>query len=268
MVSFPNCKINLGLHITGKRPDGYHDLETIFYPIHIKDVVEIISSDTFQFTTSGLPVNGNAGDNLCVKAYWLLKKDFPGLPMVHMWLHKHIPMGAGLGGGSADAAFTLKLLNTKFDLNLTTGQLIGYASQLGSDCPFFIFDQPCHATGRGEILEPFQLNLSGYSWVLVHPETHISTAWAFSQINPKAQQKSLREIIAQPIDRWKDELKNDFEVPVLKQYPRLKTIKEKLYEAGAVYASMTGSGSSFYGMFRSKPSQVPTALKNYDLTIL
>ena len=268
MVSFPNCKINLGLHITGKRPDGYHNLETIFYPISIKDVIEIVPSDTFQFITSGLLINGSSDENLCVKAYRLLKKDFPGLPPVKMWLHKHIPMEAGLGGGSADGAFTLKLLNEKLSLNLSTDQLIGYASQLGSDCPFFIFNTPCHATGRGEVIEPFPLDLSGYSWVIVHPEIHIKTAWAFSRINPQAQQKSLKEIIVLPMEQWKDELKNDFEDPVLSEYPQLLGIKEKLYEAGAVYVSMTGSGSSFYGLFRSKLSGIPPVLKNYNLNVL
>ncbi len=268
MLFFPNCKINLGLYVTGKRPDGFHDLQTVFYPISIKDIIEIVPSDTFQFITSGLNIKIHAEGNLCVKAYWLLKKDFPGLPPVKMWLHKHIPMGAGLGGGSADGAFTLKLINEKFDLHLTTNQLLDYASQLGSDCPFFIFNTPCHATGRGEILEPFQLDLSAFSMVLVHPEIHITSAWAFSQINPQAQQKYLKEIIAYPIEQWKDELKNDFEEPVLRRYPRLNIIKEKLYEAGAVYVSMTGSGSSFYGIFRSRVSSIPALLKGYNLTIL
>ncbi|HXB45004.1 MAG TPA: 4-(cytidine 5'-diphospho)-2-C-methyl-D-erythritol kinase [Puia sp.] len=268
MLFFPNCKINLGLYVTGKRPDGFHDLQTVFYPISIKDIIEIVPSDTFQFMTSGLSVEIPPEGNLCVKAYWLVKKDFPGLPPVKMWLHKHIPMGAGLGGGSADGAFTLKLLNEKFDLHLTTNQLLGYASELGSDCPFFVFNTPCHATGRGEILEPIHLDLSAFSLVLVHPEVHITTAWAFSQINPQAQQRNLKEIITHPIELWKDELKNDFEEPVLRRYPQLTIIKEKLYEAGAVYVSMTGSGSSFYGIFRSKVQGIAALLKDYNLTIL
>lgn len=268
MICFPNCKINLGLHITNKRPDGYHDLESVFYPIHIKDVIETIHADTFQFTVSGLPVSGTVDDNLCVKAYHLLKKDFPELPPVKMWLHKHIPMGAGLGGGSADGAFTLKLLNDKFHLNISINQLINYASQLGSDCPFFILNEPAFASGRGEILEPLSLDLSGYSFMLVHPELHIDTSWAFSQIKPKTHSKNIREIISQPISAWKDELKNDFEEPVLKKYPQLSIIKEKLYEAGALYVSMTGSGSSFYGMFISKPQNIGVLADNYHLTFL
>jgi len=268
MICFPNCKINLGLHITGKRPDGYHDLESVFYPLNIKDVIEIVPSDTFKLTVSGLSVDGNADNNLCVKAYNLLKKDFPKLPPVKMWLHKHIPMGAGLGGGSADGAFALKLLNDKFHLSISTNQLINYASQLGSDCPFFILDKPAFASARGEILESLSLDLSGYSFVLVHPEIHIATGWAFSQIKPKVHAKNIKELISQPITTWKDELKNDFEEPVLKEYPQLNIIKENLYEAGAAYASMTGSGSSFYGLFLSKPSNIAYLSDNYQLTFL
>lgn len=268
MICFPNCKINLGLHVTGKRPDGYHHLESVFYPINMKDIIEIIPSDTSQFAVSGLTVEGKADDNLCVKAYHLLKKDFPQLPPIKMWLHKHIPMGAGLGGGSADGAFTLKLLNDTFHLNISTNQLVNYASQLGSDCPFFILNKPAFASGRGEILEPLSLDLSGYSFVLVHPEIHTSTGWAFSQIKPKVHAKKIREIISQPIATWKDELKNDFEEPVLKEYPQLNIIKDKLYGAGAVFASMTGSGSSFYGMFTSKPLNTGFLPDNYQLTFL
>ncbi|HVM88524.1 MAG TPA: 4-(cytidine 5'-diphospho)-2-C-methyl-D-erythritol kinase [Puia sp.] len=250
MVSFPNCKINLGLHITGKRADGYHNLETIFYPINLKDIIEIIPSEKFQFNSSGSRVNGSPDDNLCARAYQLLQKDFPSTTQINMWLHKHIPMGAGLGGGSADGAFTLKLLNEKFQLNLSTRQLIGYASQLGSDCPFFILNKPCFATGRGEMLEPIDLDLSHYSFVLVCPHLHISTAWAFSQIKPKPAKINLKEIIKQPVGTWKDELKNDFERPVIEHYPELKEIPRKLYDAGALYTSMTGSGSAFYGIFK------------------
>jgi len=250
MVSFPNCKINLGLHITQKRADGYHDLETIFYPINLKDVIEIIPSENFSFNISGLTIEGTQNDNLCLKAYHLLKKFFPYLPPINMWLHKSIPMGAGLGGGSADGAFTLRLLNDKFHLNLSITQLLGYASQLGSDCPFFIINKPCFASGRGEILEPFELDLSDYSFVIVYPKIHISTAWAFSQIIPKHPTKYLKEVIKQPIETWQHELKNDFEEAALKKFPELKEIKENLYRAGALYVSMSGSGSAFYGIFK------------------
>ncbi|MBS1974604.1 MAG: 4-(cytidine 5'-diphospho)-2-C-methyl-D-erythritol kinase, partial [Bacteroidetes bacterium] len=184
MISFPNGKINLGLQVTGIRTDGYHQIETIFYPIGLKEIIEIIPSENFQFTVSGLQIEGTAGENLCARAYHILKNDFPSLPAIHLWLHKRIPMGAGLGGGSADGAFTLQLLNDNFQLNLSTNQLIGYASQLGSDCPFFILNKPCYATGRGELLNPIELDLSGYCFVIVYPNVHISTGWAFSQLNP------------------------------------------------------------------------------------
>jgi glutamate synthase (NADPH/NADH) large chain len=179
MVIFPNCKINLGLHITGKRPDGFHELETAFYPVRLHDILEVITSTELQFDSTGLPIPGNPDKNLCLQAYHLLKTDYPELPPVRMHLHKMIPMGAGLGGGSADGAFALRLLNEKYKLNIPTQDLIGYAAKLGSDCPFFIINQACYATGRGEILNSIQLNLSKYYFVLVNPGIHVNTKWAF-----------------------------------------------------------------------------------------
>jgi 4-diphosphocytidyl-2-C-methyl-D-erythritol kinase len=249
VVFFPNCKINLGLNIIGKRTDGYHDLQTFFYPVHLRDAIEVIEKHDFQFSASGLAINGNSNENLCVKAYDLLKKEFPRLPPVHIHLHKAIPMGAGLGGGSADGAFTLKLLNKKFKLELSQEQLVDYALQLGSDCPFFIINEPSYATGRGEILEEYRPGLSGHKIVLVHPGIHISTAWAFAQISPGKSIKLIKEIIRRPVEIWKQELKNDFEQPVFSQYPEIKKIKDDLYAAGAVYAAMSGSGSAVYGIF-------------------
>lgn len=256
MISFPNCKINLGLNIVGKRADGYHDLETVFYPLMIKDVIEVIQTTDdrrqttdVDFSSSGLTVEGNIENNLCIKAYHLLKKDFTSLPSIKMHLHKNIPIGAGLGGGSADCAFTLVLLNKKFNLNLSQRQLIHYALLLGSDCPFFIFNEPSFATSRGENLAPVTLDLSHYKFVIINPAIHISTAWAFAQITPLVPQKSIQQIINQPIETWKDELKNDFEVPVMNQYPVIKNIKTELYNAGAVYVSMSGSGSTVFGIF-------------------
>ena len=185
MVVFPNCKINIGLRILDKRPDGFHNLETIFYPIPLKDSLEIIRDTSPQqeiiFSQSGNQIDGVPADNLCIKAYRLLKKDFPQLPAIQMHLHKAIPLGAGLGGGSADAAFAIKLLNEKFQLNLSPDQLISYSLQLGSDCPFFIINKPCYATGRGEIMQPLTISLSGYQLVLVNPGIHVNTSWAFSQ---------------------------------------------------------------------------------------
>jgi 4-diphosphocytidyl-2-C-methyl-D-erythritol kinase len=269
MISFPNCKINLGLHIIGKRDDGYHDLETIFYPVRIKDAIEVIEKAPTQFSISGLEIGGEEQNNLCLKAYHLLKKDFPQLPPVHMHLHKLIPTGAGLGGGSADGAFTLKLINKKFDLALSEKQLIGYALQLGSDCPFFILDKPCFATGRGELLDQIAVDLSTYKILIVHPGIHISTAWAFSKLSgsrPRrgpGNSKSSRETIQQPISTWREELINDFEEPVFSQYPEIKKIKDELYDAGAAYSSMSGSGSSVYGIFRKEDRIIVSFPKNF-----
>lgn len=261
LISFPNCKINLGLNVIKKRQDGFHDIETVFYPLHLRDVLEIIkvnparslgpkgSEIETKFITTGLPINGAAEKNLCIKAYQRLQQDISSLPPVHIYLHKAIPIGAGLGGGSADGSFTLKLLNEKFQLKLTTEQLLDYALDLGSDCPFFILNRPCFATGRGEFLEPVELDLSAYSFMIVYPGVHINTAWAFQQLTPAVPPRPIREIIRQPISTWRDELTNDFEQAVCRQQPELSSIKSKLYQAGAIYASLSGSGSCFYGIF-------------------
>jgi 4-diphosphocytidyl-2-C-methyl-D-erythritol kinase len=252
MISFPNCKINLGLHILNKREDGFHNLETFFYPLPLHDALEIIQAEKTVFTNSGLPVPGTAEGNICLKAYHLLKKDFAELPLLKIHLHKAIPMGAGLGGGSADGAFTLKLLNQKFNLGLSTDQLIKYALKLGSDCPFFIINKPCIAAGRGEILEPLPIDLSAYKFLIVNPGIHVNTGWAFSQINPVLSEKSIKKIIVQPIETWQKELKNDFEEPVFNNHLEIKSIKDELYKEGAVYASMSGSGSTVYGIFKKE----------------
>lgn len=249
MVSFPNAKINLGLNIIRKRRDGYHDLETVFCSVDLKDALEVIQSTETNFHLSGLPVNGNHNDNLCLKAYRLLKKDFPDLPYLNIYLHKAIPMGAGLGGGSSDGAFMLYILNKKFQLNLSQEQLINYALQIGSDCPFFIINKPCFATGRGEVLTPLEVDLSAYKIVLINPGIHVSTKEAFSNLVPSIPQKSIRQIITQPISTWKNELVNDFEINVFKLFPEIKEIKAILYNSQAVYASMTGSGSTVFGIF-------------------
>lgn len=271
MVVFPNCKINIGLHVVRKRADGYHDLETIFYPLHLRDALEVVKRKTenpnstnqtssdpdisreeikpVTLHMSGLPVQGKPEDNLCIKAYHLLQQHYPQLADIDMYLHKAIPMGAGLGGGSADGAFTLQLLNEKFQLNISREKLLDFSLQLGSDCPFFIINKPCYATGRGELLQAVQLDLSAYSFLVVHPGVHINTAWAFSQLTPAPSSQSLTDIIQQPVSNWRSVLKNDFEAPVCKQHPDLQAIPQKLYEAGALYASMTGSGSCFYGIF-------------------
>jgi len=255
VIVFPNCKINLGLRILRKRSDGYHDLETIFYPLPLFDVLEIQQSSgsdsKLSFSTTGLPVESNL-NNLCARAYELLKNDLLKLPSVLMHLHKEIPVGGGLGGGSADGAFALKLMNEKFGLGLTLQQLTGYALQLGSDCPFFIINKPAYATGRGEKLEDLNLDLSGYKFIVVNPGILVKTSEAFKGIVSSAPQRSLKEIIGQPIGTWKSDLANDFEATIFVQHPEIKTIKNALYEKGALYASMSGSGSSVYGMFEKE----------------
>jgi 4-diphosphocytidyl-2-C-methyl-D-erythritol kinase len=265
MVTFPNGKINLGLNIVNKRTDGYHDIETIFYPIKLNDAIEVIKKNNIHFSVTGLAIDGDQENNLSIKAFHLLKKDFPQLPPIHLHLHKTIPLGAGLGGGSADGAFTLKLLNKKFDLGLSEKQLVEYSLQLGSDCPFFISNKPCFATGRGEMLEQIDLDLSQFKIVIVHPGVHVSTAWAFSTIKPGAPKKSIKEISKQPIETWKQELKNDFEEPVFNKYPEIKKIKDDLYTAGAIYSSMSGSGSAVYGYFEKDKPLSLSFPRNYFL---
>lgn len=252
MIVFPNSKINLGLHILQKRTDGFHDLETVFYPVPLQDALEIIQNPSpqlneIEFTTSGLKIDTT--ENICIKAYRLLKKDFPQLPFIKMHLHKVIPLGAGLGGGSSDGAFALIILNKKFNLGLSEQQLINYALKLGSDCPFFIKNKPCYATGRGEFLEELNFNLNNYKIVLVNPGIHVNTAVAFSKIKPDNSRPSLKEIIQQPIAEWKNVLRNDFDESVFNEYTEIKNIKEKLYQQGAIYSSMSGSGSTVYALF-------------------
>ena len=250
MVSLPNCKINLGLNITQKRKDGFHDIETCFLPVGLKDSLEIIPVDKFQFTNRGTQIVGDISRNLCVMAYQTLKDAFPyTVKPVQIILNKCIPMGAGLGGGSADGAFTLMMLNNYFNLKLTEQQLIEFALLLGSDCPFFIINSASIGKGRGEILERIPLSLKGYKILIVNPGIHIATKWAFEQISPCIQEKSIKDIVLQPITSWKKELINDFEEPIAKSHPEILSIKRDLYSKGAIYASMTGSGSTVFGIF-------------------
>lgn len=252
MVTFPNCKINLGLNILKKREDGYHDIETVFYPIPVYDVLEIISNkDKTQFTHSGIDT-GEDENNLCLKAYRLVKNDFPQVPEISIHLHKVIPMGAGLGGGSSDASFTLSLLNTKYNLEIHPSQLFDYALQLGSDCPFFLSGKPSFATGRGEKLTTIKIDLSAYKMVIVNPGIHINTKEVFQKVKPEIPPKRINEIIYQDVSTWKSELENDFEKIVFPMHPLLKKIKETLYGEGAEYASMSGTGSTLYGIFKKE----------------
>ncbi len=256
MVTFPNAKINLGLNILNKRTDGFHNIETLFYPVQLCDILEIIekpkSIDLPYFTNSGLCIDAPIENNLCVKAFDLLKTDF-NLPPIAMHLHKIIPFGAGLGGGSADAAFTITLLNKLFSLNLKKSVMLNYAEKLGSDCAFFIENKPALGTGKGEILEPVSIDLSAYYIYLVKLDIHISTAEAYSGISPNLPKKRILEIINLPVEAWKDLLINDFENHLFEKHKLLGKIKELLYQSGAVYAAMSGSGSTIFGLFKNEP---------------
>ncbi len=248
MVVFPPCKINLGLHVVSKRSDGYHDIETCFYPVPWTDMLEIIPSDRLAFSFSGLPISGKEEDNLCVRAYFLLKRDF-NIPRVQLHLHKFIPTGAGLGGGSSDAAATLTLLNEILSLGMGSDTLRAYASQLGSDSPFFVEPRPVLGSGKGDTLTPLSVPLKGKFLMVVSPGVHSSTAEAYRHVKARKPKMPLKEILEQPLEKWKDTLVNDFEPPVFSAYPILHSIKEKLYQRGAWYASMSGSGSSVFGLF-------------------
>ena len=252
MLIFPNAKINLGLNITEKRPDGYHNLETIFYPIPIEDALEINplhdGDGKYCLHQAGIEIAGEAENNLVVKAYKLLDELFD-LPPVDIHLFKRIPSGAGLGGGSADAAFMLKLLNETFNLGLSLDKLAEHAARLGADCAFFIRNAPTYAEGIGNIFSPVSLSLKGYQLWLVKPDIFVSTRDAFSQIKPRRPQRSLKETIQLPVEEWREYMMNDFEESVFPQFPAIGEIKEEMYRQGAVYASMSGSGSSVYGLF-------------------
>ena len=249
MVAFPHCKINLGLHVIKKRDDGYHDIETCFYPVSWTDILEVIKADQFSFSSSGTAVPGKEEDNLCIKAYKLLQHQF-NLSPVKIHLHKILPMGAGLGGGSSDAAFTLRLLNSVFDLKLSINQLQNFASQLGSDCAFFVDDKPMIGSGRGEVLTQTAISLKGYYLVLVKPDIHVSTAEAYAGVKPAQPSIALDEILTRPIEQWKDSLFNDFEKSVFSKFPAIAAIKNELYTHGALYSSMSGSGSTVFGIFK------------------
>jgi len=256
MVCFPNAKINIGLNIVEKRPDGFHTVESILYPVGLCDILEVVSTDEAaglaRFKSTGLAIPGGAENNLCVKAYELLSKEHV-LPGVNIHLHKIIPIGAGLGGGSSDGAFFVKLLNDKFELGLSWGELHHYARQLGSDCSFFIGNRPAYAEGIGDQFEPTGVQLSGYHLVIVYPAIHISTAEAYSRVKPQKPERTLETVIdGLSPENWKPVIKNDFEDSAFRVYPLLRDIKDKLYKLGAVYASMSGSGSSVYGLFKTE----------------
>lgn len=262
MICFPNAKINLGLHVVSRRKDGYHNLETIFYPIGLKDALEIIpgekstedkiSPPTFRFFQTGIPIEGIPENNLVIKALTLIGTE-KKLPEIDIHLLKKIPFGAGLGGGSSDAAFMLRLLNETFNLGYSEEELRLRAARLGADCPFFIMNRPALAAGIGDQLEPIALDISNYQFLLVKPDIMVSTKEAYAMITPRQPELPLKEIIRRPPEEWRELLKNDFEPPVFKKFPEICKIKEQLYAMGAVYASMSGSGSSVFGLFENEP---------------
>lgn len=248
MILFPPAKINLGLNVTDKRTDGYHNLETIMFQIPFQDILELVPSDKFTFTQSGLTIAGKSDDNLCVRAYQLIQHRWKIDP-VNIHLHKLIPMGAGMGGGSADATYVLKGLNSLFSLGIDSQTLQSLALELGSDCPLFVEEKPQFAQGRGEILSPIHVDLTGKQLLVINLGIHVSTQLAFSKIQPKKPSLSIPEIVQKPIEMWKESLVNDFETGVFSAYPILEEVKKKMYQEGAVYASMTGSGSTIFGIF-------------------
>lgn len=265
MIIFPNAKINLGLNIIRRRKDGFHDIETCFVPVPWREALEIVPAPEGKKTTlniTGLPVPGQDGQNLVMRAFKALHKDFQ-LPASTIYLHKVLPMGAGLGGGSSDAAHALQCLNDLYGLYLSDNILELYASDLGSDCPFFLYKRPMLASGRGEILEEIELDLTGLHIGIVHPGVHIGTKEAYAGVSPMEPATSMKDILLSPVDTWKDRLTNQFEESILPNHPEIKEIKDKMYNEGAVYSSMTGSGSAVYGLFTSAPDMAGQFSEEY-----
>ena len=268
-ISFPIAKINLGLNVAEKRPDGYHNLQTVFYPVPLKDALEVQVMDSAfpsdydcDLKVTNATIDGDEQRNLVVRAYQLLKKDFPTLPRIHTHLWKGIPTQAGMGGGSSDCAYMLVLLNQQFHLGLTEKQLIDYAAQLGADCAFFILSRPCYAEGIGEKLQPIDLSLNGYYLAVVRPDIPVPTKEAFSRIHPHYPAQNCRETVMQPVETWRDTLVNDFEESVFTLHPEIGNIKQQLYNMGATYAAMTGSGSALFGLFKECPDTLSQTFPN------
>lgn len=269
MITYPIAKINLGLNVVERRADGYHNLETVFYPVPIKDVLEVknMSEEYASTVDCGLqvvnnPIDCDAQDNLVVKAYKLLKADFPTLPRIQCVLEKNIPSQAGMGGGSSDCAYMIRLLNEQFQLGLSNEQMMGYAAKLGADCAFFILSEPCYAEGIGEKLTPISLNLKGWTICVVRPNIPVPTREAFSRIHPHHPAINCREAVEKPVDTWKDILVNDFEESVFALHPEIAAVKEKLYKMGATYAAMSGSGSALFGLFKEEPDDFRQAFSD------
>ena len=269
MISFPIAKINLGLNVVEKRPDGYHNLQTVFYPVPIKDALEVhVMDEAFpsdydcDLKVTNITIEGDEQRNLVVRAYQLLKQDFPTLPRIHSHLWKGIPTQAGMGGGSSDCAYMMLLLNQQFQLGLTDEQLIEYAAKLGADCAFFILSRPCYAEGIGEKLQPIDLSLSGYYIAVVRPDIPVPTKAALSRIRPHYPAQNCRETVMQPVETWRDTLINDFEESVFALHPEIGNIKQQLYDMGATYAAMSGSGSALFGLFKKQPDSLSQEFPN------
>ncbi len=261
MITFPIAKINLGLNVVERRPDGYHNLETVFFPVQLKDALEVqVMDEAFpspydcDLKVTNIDIEGDEQRNLVVRAYNLLKQDFPQMPRVHAHLYKAIPTQAGMGGGSSDCAAMLLLLNDMFSLGLTQQQLIDYAAKLGADCPIFILNRPAYAEGIGERLQAIDLSLKGYFLAVVRPNIPVPTKEAFSRIVPHKPAKNCLEVVRQPIETWREELVNDFEESVFALHPEIGAVKQRLYKLGAAYAAMSGSGSALFGIFKEKPT--------------
>lgn len=256
MICFPNSKINIGLNVVEKRADGYHNIETLFYPVGIKDALEFVPApdleEPYQWSNSGRLIDAPADQNICIKALMAMRQRYAEIPSLKIHLHKNIPFGAGLGGGSADGAFMLTALNQYFELGASTAELKEIAAVLGADCAFFINNKPSFASGIGNVLEPGHIDLTGYHLSVVVPDVHVSTPEAYRMMKPCYPEVRLREALAYPIEQWRDVVVNDFEAPVFERHPIVKEVKELMYQQGAVYASMSGSGSSVFGIFKQK----------------
>ncbi len=260
MITFPIAKINLGLNVVERRLDGYHNLQTVFYPVQIKDALEVQKMDEefpsdydCDLKVTNIMIEGNEQKNLVVKAYNLLKQDFPTLPRMHAHLWKGIPTQAGMGGGSSDCAYMIRAINELAALKLSDEQMTDYAARLGADCPFFIKSKPCYAEGIGEKMQPIDLDLSAWYIVVVRPDIPVSTKEAFSRIKPHYPEVNCKETVLRPVETWKDKLVNDFEESVFALYPAIGKVKEDLYKMGATYAAMSGSGSALFGLFKEQP---------------
>lgn len=267
MVVFPCCKINLGLNVISRRPDGYHNLETVFYPIPLHDNLEVVEATNatapYYLHETGIHIEGEPENNLVVRVLNQLRETYSEIPPVEIWLHKRIPSGAGLGGGSSDAAFMMRLLNEQYSLGMNDEDIEYRLSRLGADCAFFNKAVPCFATGIGDQMMPIALTLAGWNFVLVKPDIHVSTREAFSMITPRRPEHSLLEAISHPVEEWRGLVVNDFEKSVFMHHPEIAAIKMTLYDMGAVYASMTGSGSSVFGLFQTRQPEAPEVFKDH-----